>query len=422
MWIKFLSYNSLIVFSKLISAYIVSKVTAFYLGPSGYALVGNFKNIFQIVVGLTSRGFESGVIKHIAENNEKKEYLKKVISTVILFSLLLSLVASIILFIFSSQLSMLTFKTRDYNFVFRYLAFFLPFISINFLIIYYVNGLQQLKVYAKLISLASIINAILISVSVYYYGLEGALMAIVGVSVISMVLSFLFKEVRYIISEIGFNIKEMSLSIIKSMSIYVIMAAYSTVLMSVVYLLIRTEIISVYNENQAGYWEAVNKISAFYMMFFTSIFTLYLLPNLSKNTTIEGYKNIMAYYFKRLIPLLVVMFTLLFLFRFILIKFVLTAEFLAIEKYFVFQFIGDFIKIIAFSLAYQFHAKRMVAYYFITDAIIYLSFYGLSLYFLSSFNLEGVFYAHIISSSLYLITVSLFIFTKNKKYLSQNAQ
>lgn len=422
MWIKFLSYNSLIVFSKLISTYIVSKVTAFYLGPSGYALVGNFKNIFQIVIGLTSRGFESGVIKHIAENNDKKEYLKKVISTVILFSLLLSLVASIILFIFSSQLSMLTFKTRDYNFVFRYLAFFLPFISINFLIIYCVNGLQQLKVYAKLISLASIINAILISVLVYYYGLEGALMAIVGVSVISMVLSFLFKEVRYIISEIGFNIKEMSLSIIKSMFIYVIMAAYSTVLMSVVYLLIRTEIISVYNENQAGYWEAVNKISAFYMMFFTSIFTLYLLPNLSKNTTIEGYKNIMTYYFKRLIPLLVVMFILLFLFRFILIKFVLTTEFLAIEKYFVFQFIGDFIKIIAFSLAYQFHAKRMVASYFITDAIIYLSFYGLSLYFLSSFNLQGVFYAHIISSSLYLITVSLFIFTKNKKYLSQNAQ
>lgn len=417
MWIKFLSYNSLIVCSKLMSSFIVSKVAAVYLGPSGYALVGNFKNIFQIVVGLTSRGFESGAIKHIAENSDKKEYLKKVISSIILFSLLLSLVAGLFLLIFASKLSILTFQSAAYAYVYRYLAFFLPFISINFLVIYIVNGFQKLKTYAKLISLTSIINAILTFILVYYYGLDGALFAVISVSVITLVSSLLFKDVRFILSEVVFRVKEMSVSIIKSMSTYVLMAAYSTVLISVAYLMIRTEIISIYDENQAGYWEAVNKISAFYMMFFASVFTLYLLPNLSKNKTIDGYKNIMTHYFKRLIPLLIVMFIVLFLFRFLLIKLFLTDEFIVIEKYFVLQFIGDFIKIIAFSLAYQFHAKRMVAYYFITDAIIYLSFYGLSVYFLNSLNFEGVFYAHIISSGLYLIAVSLFIFTKNKNYL-----
>ncbi|WP_375236180.1 O-antigen translocase [Winogradskyella sp.] len=421
MWIKFLSYNSLIVLTKLISSFVVSKVTAIYLGPSGYALVGNFKNVFQIVLGVTSRGFESGAIKHIAESSDKNIRLNKIISTIILFSLVLSVLASLVLLIFANKLSEFTFKTESYAYIFGYTALLLPFISVNFLVLYIVNGFQKLKTYAKLVSLASIINALITFVLVYSYGLLGALLAVISVSVFTFGLSLCFKEVRYILSEVVFSVKALSISVIKSISTYVLMAAYSTALISIIYLLVRNQIISVFDENQAGYWEAVNKISAFYMMFFTSIFTLYLLPNLSKNKTVDGYKTFMSHYFKRLIPLLIIMFIVLFLMRFLVIRLFLTDEFIVIEKYFILQFIGDFIKIIGFSLAYQFHAKRMVTSYVITDAIIYLSFYFLSMYFLDYLNLEGIFYAHIISSSLYLFAVSLFIFTKNKKYLSTNA-
>ncbi|MFD1063341.1 O-antigen translocase [Winogradskyella litorisediminis] len=417
MWIKFLSYNSLIVITKLISSFVVSKVTAIYLGPSGYALVGNFKNVIQILQGLTSSGFESGTIRHIAEHSDEKPYLKKVISSVVIFSLILSIFASILLAIFSQNLSEFTFKTTEYAYIFRCLAILLPFISVNFLVLYIINGLQKLKTYAKLVSLVSVTNALLTFGLVYIFKLNGALIAIVSVSVITLFLSLVFKDVRFVLSQVVFSIKQMSLTIIKSMSVYVLMAAYSTVLISVVYLLVRNKIINSYDETIAGYWEAVNKISAFYMMFFTSVFTLYLLPNLSKNKTQNGYKLFMAHYFKRLIPLLLIMFLALFLMRFFVIKLFLTEDFLEIEQYFYLQFIGDFIKIIGFSLACQFHAKRMVIAYFISDAIIYISLYILSFYFIKSFNLVGVFYAHIISCSLYLIAVSLFIFTQNKKYL-----
>mgnify|MGYP000336036870 CR=1 FL=1 len=58
---KVLSYNSIIILGKVITSFVVSKVSAIYLGPSGFALVGNFKNLFQGVLGITSSGFESGV-------------------------------------------------------------------------------------------------------------------------------------------------------------------------------------------------------------------------------------------------------------------------------------------------------------------------------------------------------------------------
>lgn len=417
MFIKFLSYNAVIVFGKLISSFVVSKVSAIYLGPSGYALVGNFRDVFQAILGITSTGFQSGTIKHIAENKNDKGYFSKVVSSIVVFSLLLSLVLGILLLVFSKTLSLTVLKTTDYAFVFRYLAILLPLISLNFVVLYIINGLQKIKTYTKLIVLVSVINALITFLFIYYYQLQGAFIAVNVVSAITLICSLCIKDVRDVLSQIALTTKSVSITIIKSMSIYVLMAAYSTVLISVTYLLIRNQIISEFGENTAGYWEAMNKISMFYMVFFTSIFTLYLLPKLSENFTQTGYKSIMQSYFLKLIPLMAGIFLVLFVLRIFIIRLFLTEEFLIVEQYFLLQFAGDFIKIIGFSLAYQFHAKKMVTIYFTSDAVIYLSFYFLSVYLLESFDLKGVFYAHIISSTLYLIVVSLFIFTRNKKYL-----
>ncbi|WP_241974254.1 hypothetical protein [Winogradskyella wandonensis] len=395
----------------------MSKVSAIFLGPSGYALVGNFRNIFQIVIGVTANGFQSGTIRYIAENKNNTLHFSKVVSSIIFFSLSLSIVVGVLLSIFSNSLSYYVFKSNDYADVFVSLAVLLPLISLNFIVLYIINGLQELKSYTKLSVLYSVLNAAITAVLIYNYNLKGALVAIVFTSAVTFIVSLLLKSVRLVIVNVLSLFKNVSVAIIKSMSTYIIMATYSTILLSFSYLLIRNSIISVEGEAVAGYWEAVNKISMFYMIFFTSIFTLYLLPKLSINTTLKGYKSIMNYYFSRLIPLLIAMFVVLYLIRFFVIRLFLTEEFIIIEKYVILQFIGDFFKIIGFSLAYQFHAKKMVAYYFLTDAIIYLSFYAFSVYFLKSLHLDGVFYAYILSTSLYLIVTSLIIFTKNKNYL-----
>lgn len=421
MFFRFLSYNAVIVFSKLVSSFIVSKVSAVFLGPSGYALVGNFKNIYQIIIGITASGFESGTIKHIAENKNDKAYFSKIVSSIIAFSILLSFLIGFFLFAFASRLSDFTFNSIDYDYIFRYTALLLPLISINFLVIYIINGLQKISTYAKLITLTSIINAIVTFILIYFYSLDGALLATIFVSAITLISSLLIKDVREVFRVIFLKTKTISLAIISSMSTYILMATYSTILISLTYLSVRNNIISNFSEDVAGYWEAMNKISSFYMVFFTSIFTLYLLPKLSINKSVMGYKQIMTFYFKRIIPLSILIFGVLFLLRNLVIKLFLTNEFKIIEEYFLLQFIGDFIKIIAFSLAYQFHAKKMVTIYFISDAILYLSFYVLSIYFLQSIELKGVFYAYILSCVLYLFVVTLFIFTRNKNYLDTNA-
>lgn len=419
---KVFSYNSIIVLGKLFTSFIVSKVSAIYLGPAGYAIVGNFKNTLQGVLGITASGFESGVIKYIAENKTRNTQVNVIIVSACSLSVLLSIIVGFFLFVFSNHLSLIILKDSSLAFIFKYLSVFLPLISLNFLVVYILNGLKKYKLYTLVISVSNFFNALVTFLLVYYYNLRGALMASILVFVFSFVFSVFIKDVRVLFVSAMHNLTAISFNFLKSISTYIVMAIYSTILISLCYLLIRNSIIMNLDMNTAGLWEAMNKLSSFYMIFFSSLLTLYLLPLLASNHTIKGYISIMQSYFKYLIPFVILLFLGILFFRVLIIKVFLTKEFIIIKQFFYLQLLGDFFKIIAFSFAYQFHAKRMVASYFISDAILYGSFYVFSIYLLKYFNLHGVFYAYIISTLFYLLSVCLFVFFNRNKYLKSENQ
>ena len=412
-----MSYNSIIVFGKLISSFVVSKVSAIYLGPSGFAILGNFKNILQAFLGVTSSGFESGVIKYIAESKSNDSSLKKVMTNVIALNVVLSLLIAPFLLVFSKDLAGYVLKDESFYFIFEYLTIVFPLISLSFLFVYILNGLQEFKLYTTLLTLSNILNALLTFVFIYYLDLKGALIASMIVPSINFLVSIMFKKIRVLFFQSFVNLKEISFKFFKSISIYLIMATYSTMLISLSYFLIRNNIITNISLETAGLWEAMNKISTFYLVFFSSLMTLYLLPKLSENSTISGYSLIMKDYFKTVIPLIIILFTVLFFLRFFLIKLFLTDDFLEINKFFYLQLFGDFFKIVGFSMAMQFHAKKIVLPYFITDAILYGMFYLASIYLLDDYQLKGVFYAYIISTFLYFVFVSFSVYKTKKKYL-----
>lgn len=418
---KVLSYNGIIVSGKVITSFIVSKVSAIYLGPSGFAIVGNFRNVLQGVLGITASGFQSGVIKHLSENKNDKEQNSLIISSVFCLSICISFIVAPIIFFFSEALSITILKDNSYAFVFKYLAFLLPVISLNFLVLYIVNGLQMFRLYTIISTIFNVLNAGLSFLFVYFFNLKGALIVSLIIPVASFFSSFLLKDIRLLVFKQLFEFRKISINIVKSISVYLVMAIYSTILISMSYLLIRNSIIRTIDIETAGLWEAMNKVSTFYMLFFSSLLTLYLLPKLSENRTIIGFKNIMINYFKFVLPLVIVLFGLVYVFRILVINLFLTDAFLEIKNFFHLQLLGDFLKIIGFSFAYQFHAKKIILPYFISDAILYGSFYFISYFLLDIYKLSGVYYAYIGSLILYLFIVIISIYFTKHKYLTINA-
>ncbi len=419
-FIKVVSYNGIVVFGKIITSFIISKVSAIYLGPSGYAVLGNLRNLLQAVFGITATGFGSGVVKYVAESKAENKQFRVVVSSAIALSFFLSLIIGILLFALSDYLAEEVLLDKEWSFVMKYLSILLPVASLSFLVVYVANGLQNFKLYTKLVTIANILNAVVTFLLIYYFNLKGALLATFVVPALSFLLSLLFKDVRSFLGNIYDYVKYLSFNVTKSIGAYVAMATYSAILISLSYLLIRNKIINHLDVETAGLWEAMNKISSFYMMFFSSLFTLYLLPKLAENKTIRGYSVIMKYYFKYLIPLTIAAFLVLFLLKEIIIKIFLTEAFDNIEQFFYLQLMGDFLKIVAFSLAYQFHAKKMISLYIISDTVLYVTYYLLSMYLIDIYAVNGVFYAYIFSISLYLVVVMMVLYFNNSKYLKVN--
>ena len=112
---------------KLISAFIINKVIAIYIGPSGLAIVGQLQNFISISTTFSNGGIAQGIVKYTAEY-KSIELKKKLFSTSIIISLVSSLIIAIVLYIFNDYLSQLIIKDTQYSNVFVLFSFTIFFI------------------------------------------------------------------------------------------------------------------------------------------------------------------------------------------------------------------------------------------------------------------------------------------------------
>ena len=104
---------------KVISAFVINKVIAIYVGPSGLAIVGQLQNFMELIVTFSNGAITNGIVKYTAEY-QTIEQKQKIFSSSIVISLVCSLIISIFLFGFSDYLSKLILKDVQYSSVFLF--------------------------------------------------------------------------------------------------------------------------------------------------------------------------------------------------------------------------------------------------------------------------------------------------------------
>ena len=67
---------------KLVSAFVINKVIAIYIGPSGLAIVGQLQSFTSIITTFSNGAISSGIVKYTAEyqdieDNIEIQYLLK---------------------------------------------------------------------------------------------------------------------------------------------------------------------------------------------------------------------------------------------------------------------------------------------------------------------------------------------------------
>lgn len=402
-------FNAIIVLVKALCGIIISKFVALFLGPTGLALLGNLRSLTQISSSLTAESYQNGTVRYISEFSDNQEEKNKITATIFQLSLGLAIIIGIFLWVFSTTWSVYLFKTEDYNYIIKALGIGLPFLSFNFLMIYILNGLEHYKKLVLVNSIFSIVNMLTVTILIVNSGLTGALIGvIIGPIIVFCINLFILGEERSLFLNV-FKFELFSLKVLKNMNIYLLMAIYSTIIVSVTFLLIRNLIIENLSTQEAGYWEAMNRISSFYLVFFISLTSFYLLPRLSKTNDFKVFKKEIKGFYTLSVPLLLLSLTGIYFLRFILLRLLLSEEFLPTSELFFWQLIGDFISVLAIALVKQFHAKLMFKAYLISNGLLNLLYFSLSYYFIDIYGLVGVTKAYAFSYFIYLLVVATFV-------------
>ena len=402
--LKITSLNSLVVGARLLMSLVVQKLLAEYTGQAGIAKVGQLRNISWMLMSLTSLGTFNGVVKYVSEYKSDQKNLLKLFSTLYVFSFTASIVLFFILFFGATYFSHKLFLSDAYIIVFKVIAVSVPFISMHRIFSGVINGLSDYKKHAKIELISYFIGVILLLVSLYYYSLNGVLIAIaltpmIQFTVLIIIFGKLLKEY------IDFKSISFKIPLLKPLLGFTLMSFIGTVLLNYIEIDLRTLILDKISVAEAGSWTAMNSISKIYMQFITIIFPIYILPKYAViKTSFEFRKEVFQIY-KTLIPLLITGMLLVYFSRNILIQIIYTKEFLGMASLFKWQLLGDFVKFLAIVLSYQFLANKQIKYFVVTELLSLFLYYIFARYFINDFGSEGIVMAHLFRYSIYLVVV-----------------
>lgn len=401
--------NGVAVLIKTLTLFVLNKILAVYLGPTGYAALGQFQNFIQMVTTFAGSAINTAVIKYTAEYHEDQNRQRAIWKTAGSLVFLFSLIFAILILIFQSQLSLYIFHTLEYQNVFVWFAVFLVFFNFNTLFLAILNGKKEILKLVIANIAGSLFALIITSILAIKLHLYGALIALsIYQSIAFIVTLFLCYRAKWF--KLSSLFGKIDLEITKKFSSFVWMALVSAICVPLSQMLIRAYLSREFGLAYAGYWEAMIRLSTVYLMLVTTILGVYYLPRLSELKMLDEIKKEIYLGYKFLFPLAVAGGIIVFVLRDWIINVLFSPSFAPMQSLFFWQMMGDALKIGSWILAYLMLSKAMTKLYISTEIIFTVSLLVLTYVCTQVFGFEGVSIAYLVNYGMYWIVISLFIF------------
>ncbi|WP_338497914.1 O-antigen translocase [Pseudomonas sp. WP18] len=406
--------NGVAVLVKMLTLLGINKVLAIYVGPVGYAALGQFQNAIQMITTFASGAINTGVTKYTAEyhyNEDKQHAVWRSAGTI---ALLGSLLCSVVIMIFSDELAVAFLKNSDFAGVFRWFAATLVFFTLNALLLAILNGKKDLLRYV-FANIAGSVFAFLVTTALsMYFGLYGALIALAIYQSISFFVTLViclkapWFRFNYMVGRVDY-------AVAKNFLKYTAMALTSAICVPVSHIFVRNYLGSSFGWDAAGYWEAMWRLSAAYLMLVTTTLSVYYLPRLSELESREAIRAEVLLGYRVILPCAALCGLIIFVLRDFIIHVLFTADFLPMRSLFAWQIVGDTLKIGSWILAYVMLGKAMFKLFIFSEVFSAISFYVMTVVFTKLLGLEGVSLAHAVNYAVYWALLMLFVTMELKK-------
>ena len=405
--------NGVAVLIKTITMFVLNKILAVYLGPTGYAAIGQFQNFIQMVTTFAGSAINTAVVKYTAEYHEDETKQRAVWKTAGSIVFLFSLLFAILILIFQKQLTLYIFQSLKYQTIFIWFAVFLIFFNFNTLFLAILNGKKEILKLVLANIAGSLFALVITGVLAIKLQLYGALIALSIYQSIAFIVTLILCH-RADWFEFSSLLGKIDLGITKKFASFILMALVSAICVPLSQMLIRAYLTQEFSLAYAGYWEAMIRLSTVYLLLVTTTLGVYYLPRLSELNAIDEIKKEVYLGYKFIFPLAVVGGICVFILRDWIINLLFSPSFAPMQDLFLWQMMGDALKIGSWILAYLMLSKAMTKLYICTEIIFTVSLIALTYICTQVFGFEGVSIAHLINYGLYWIVISLFIFKQLK--------
>ncbi|NNL32254.1 MAG: O-antigen translocase [Flavobacteriaceae bacterium] len=405
-FVKTSFYSAIGTSVSLIVKLITNKFVAVYLSTSGMFLIGQLKDFLKITSVISNFGTLNGTVTYTARYKEDVLSLKSVLSTSFKIHLYFSLAVCAFTLIFKAKLSEYLFNSSDYESFLTVLAFSIVSISIHTLFMSVLNGLKQIKLYVLINIIATILSALVLIVLIIKYSTIGAFYAFaIGqllTFLVSLILISIFKpfSLKLLIGQFN-NVQ------FKKLSKFSLMALAGPICLISATFFVRYFLASEFDQNHAGSWEGMWRISAMYLLFLTTTFKFYLLPTFSTLEGIQLKKEVFKVW-KFMLPIIVIIALTVYFLRDFVINTLLDKEFFLVGTLIGFHLIGDTIKINGWVLGNILIAKAKTKAFIFFQIEWALVFAVLTFVFVKNYGFVGVSIAYFLAYLIHFILMNVY--------------
>lgn len=407
--IKTSMLNALAVITRLGTALFLNKVLAVYVGPSGYAVIGQFQNVLSMVTTFASGAVNTGVTKYTAEYYYDEERQKAVWRTAGTISTIGVTFAALLLIVFHDSLATSALQRKEFGGVFLWLAAALLLYVFNGLLLAILNGKKEVKRYVTANISGSLIGAASATILASQFGLYGALVALAINQSLTFFVTFSLCR-RTVWFELRNLFGRIDPEIAKKLAGFTLMTATMAIVTPTSQLFVRNHLTISFGLQAAGYWQAVWKISEIYLMLVTTTLSLYYLPRLSEIREGSELKREIWQGYRLILPVAAIGAFSIYALRDQIVTILFTAEFAPMSDLFIWQLVGDVVKIASWLLGYVLIGRAMISMVVYTEVFFASSFVVLTIIFTRFLGLSGVTVAYLCNYILHWCTMIFIVY------------
>ncbi|WP_431048570.1 O-antigen translocase [Roseateles sp. L2-2] len=400
--------NGIAVATKVACALVLNKILALYVGPSGYAVIGQFQNAVAIAGNLVGNALSPGVTKATAEHFDAPARQHAVWQTALRLSLVACLLVALPILAGGADLVRWLLHRDDLSTIYLWIAASLPALALNNLLLAIANGKKEVRTYVGANIATSLVSLLVTGGLTHVFGLYGTLAA----SSIGAVLSL--GVTAWLITRHGwFRFAHLwgrlDRGAGRELTGFALMGLTSAVALPMSQILIRDILVSHTGLATAGLWQASTKISELYLMLITTTLAVYYLPRIAEIRTGAELRREVFKVYRLVLPVTIAGALVIFLLRDFIVQVLFAADFAPMRALFPWQLTGDVIKIGSWVLGYIMLGRAMVRVFILTEILFSASLVTLSWCLVRQYGVIGAPMGYALNYALYWIAMALFV-------------